>query len=119
MSSEYSIHLGNRHIAGRVESLSPELSSTVVRLTVGDMSLGTGDPSTRAGFILYVKNDRLLEASLLFHKIAQDLAALIPDVELCREQCEADAEAERQQEPTDTIPIDEAAEHVDTPHRYG
>ena len=116
MSSEYSIHLGDRHIASGVFPLSPELTSTVVRLTVGD---GDGGYRTEEKCVLYVKDDRLLEMSLLFHKISQDLARLL-DMDACRCQGEAHQGCiVHEQCQVDTIPREEAAEHVEPPHRWG
>lgn len=156
MSSESSIYIGAMPIKGEVVTLNPELASTVVRIKVND-----GDHK----LVLYIKDDRLLEACLLFHKIAQDLAALLPDVDACcrcvpgtpddqcalhgygafkikaaascplcdkpspggevyqecadYEQTQANAEAERERAEPDTIPREEAGEHVEPPHRWG
>ncbi len=159
MSSEYSIHLEDKPIEGRVYDLGSQ-SGIMATVEVEAQS------NSGAAHRLFIPRDRLLEASLLFHKIAQDLAALLPDVDaccrcvpgtpddqcaehgygadkikqaagvcplcdepaegglvhqecVCREQCRADAEAEAKREPTDTIPIDEAGEHVEPPHRWG
>ena len=115
MSSEYSMHLSNRSLEGRVVDLGESYGHTIALISEAT------EPANRERFTLFIKDDRLLEMSLLFHKIAQDLAALLPDVDACCrcEQCRADAEAERQREPTDTIPREEAAEHVEPPHRWG
>ena len=88
---------------------------------------------------MFVKDDRLLEMSLLVHKIAQDLAALLPDVDACcrcvpgtpDDQCAEHGfgaykirgpgvKAQRQQDQADDrIPREEAAEHTEPPHRWG
>ncbi len=110
MSSEYSIHLGDKPVKGEVVSLNPELSSTVVRVKVDN---------SNHKFVLYVKDGRLLEMSLLFHKIAQDLAALLPDVDVCC-RCEPgtpdDQCAEHGFEAFKIEQAKEGAEHDDCPH---
>ena len=124
MSSEFSIHLGDKPVKGKVYDLSPPSG---IMVTVDVEAPGNAE----AGVRLFVPRDRLLEASLLFHKIAQDLAALLPDVDACcrcvpgtpDDQCavhgfeawlqgKVDADG-------DTIPREEAAEHVEPPHRWG
>ena len=70
MSSQYSVHLQNRAIMGRVQSLSPELSSAVAYVTV------EGNES-----VLYVPNDRLREVSDVFYTVARELGLLALGVE--------------------------------------
>ncbi len=147
MSSEYSIHLGDKPIKAQVGALSP--SRIMIELEV--RSLHDVDTQLR----LFLTSDRLLEASLLFQKIAQDLAALIPDVDACcrcvpgtpDDQCaehgfkafqikaaascplcgqsslggwaHPECIAREEYRPEDTIPREEAAEHVEPPHRWG
>ncbi len=107
MSSEYSIHLGDKPIEGKVYDLGGTFPAIMVTVEVEAPFGSTADAEIK----LFISRDRLLEASLLFHKIAQDLAALLPNVD--REQFEAD------QGQGHLIPCDEAAEHVEPPHRYG
>lgn len=95
MSSEYTIHLGDKLIKGQVMSLSPELSSSVVRLTVGGEE---GQLNSQASFVLFVSSKRLLELSTLFYELG---ASLAPETY------------------GPYIPIEDVAEAVDPPHRYG
>ncbi len=139
MSSEYSIHLGDKPIKGRVYDLGEQSG---IMVTVDLEALGNAD----AGVRLFVDRDRLLEASLLFSKIAQDLVALLPEPEAdwpTHQHGPDDMEASQHgpnshthgvaghvdtimgepfagtDAPEHLIPIDEAAEHVEPPHRYG
>ena len=125
MSSEYSIRLGDSPIRGRVDRLDG-LSCTVVKIRAGNLD----DPPEQS-LALFMPDDRLLEPSLLFHEIAQDLAALLPDVDACcrcvpgtpDDQCavhgfEAWLQG-RVDADGDAIPREEAAEHVESPHRWG
>ena len=73
MSSESNIHLSNRPLEARVDALGEAYGYTIALISEAP------EPADRMRFTLFVKDDRLLEMSLLFHKIAQDLAALIPD----------------------------------------
>ncbi len=106
MSSESSISLHDSLIRGQVTDLEGTGATTVALILLD--AWGARHTNDQR-FTLFIPDDRLLEMSLLFHKIAQDLAALIPDGELVTHVDFTE----------DTISIDEAAEHVDTPHRYG
>ncbi len=88
MSSEFSIHLGDKPVKGKVYDLSPPSG---IMVTVDVEAPGNAE----AGVRLFVPRDRVLEASLLFHKIAQDLAALLsdkagPSCPLCDEPSEGE-----------------------------
>ena len=78
MSSELMIHQGAKRLTGRVNTLDGS-EYTVVGLTF----LNDGDDYTGSAerITLYLENDRLLEAVLVFRKLAQELAALLPDVD--------------------------------------
>ena len=80
MSSELMIHQGTKRLTGRVNTLDGS-GYTVVGLTF----LNDGDDYTGSAerITLYLENDRLLEALLVFNKLAQDLAALLPGVGAC------------------------------------
>lgn len=80
MSSESSIFLHDRLIRGQVTALE-DTGTTTVALILLDAQGARYTNDER--FILFIPDDRRLEASLLFHKIAQDLAALLPDVDAC------------------------------------
>lgn len=146
MSSEYSIHLHDKPIEGQVSDLGPQ-SGIMVTVSVA------APTNAAAGVRLFLDKDRLLEASLLFHKLAQDLAALLPDVDACcrcvpgtpDDQCaehgfgafkiKRAASPDASDDPArcsgcggllvhnagclDTVPIEEAAEYVEPPHRWG
>ena len=150
MSSEYSLHIHARPLVGRVVSLGEGYGTTVT------LDSEVAEHTNRERFTLFIKDDRLLEMSLLFHKIAQDLAALLPDVDACcrcvpgtpDDQCaehgygafkikavascplcghsspegkvHTDCAAyEEAWANADRIPREEAAEHVEPPHRWG
>ena len=152
MSAESTIFLHDRLIRGQVTDLEGTGSTTIALITIdGQGARHTNDER----FTLFVPDDRRLEVARLFHKIAQDLAALLPDVDACcrcvpgtpDDQCaehgygahkikRAASEcplcgepsprgevhltcAHREQYEADRIPIEEAAEHVEPPHRWG
>ncbi|KKL46421.1 hypothetical protein LCGC14_2345720 [marine sediment metagenome] len=79
MSSELMIHQGAKRLTGRVNALKGS-GYTVVGLHFydADQTAGADDRIT-----IYINDNKVLEAVLVFHKIAQELAALLPDVEAC------------------------------------
>ncbi len=79
MSSELMIHQGAKRLTGRVTALA-ESGYTVVGLLFRD-AVPTAKNAER--ITLYIDDDKILEAVLVFQKLAQELAALLPDVEAC------------------------------------
>ncbi|MDP2324709.1 MAG: hypothetical protein Q8N51_11835 [Gammaproteobacteria bacterium] len=113
MSSEYSIHLGDKEIKGRVADLG-KLSGFMVTVEVEAVG------NAGAGVRLFLSPERALEASLLFHKIAQDLAALLPDDSDTDARCQGcGGLLIHNTGCPDAIPIDNVREAVEPPHRWG
>jgi hypothetical protein len=72
MSSEYSMHLWDKKLEARVYDLD-DLPRVTVSLVAEEVEFTA---STTERFYLYIDKSRLAEVTLLFHKIAQDLADL-------------------------------------------
>ena len=74
MSSEHSIHLGDKQIQGRVDSLPATVCTTISLIISGQ----DGQVGNQERFTLFVHEGRLLDVMLTFQKIVHDLGALLP-----------------------------------------
>ena len=75
MSSEHSIHLGDKQIQGRVDSLPATVCTTISLIISGQ----AGQVGNQERFTLFVHEARLLDVMLTFQKIVHDLVVLLPN----------------------------------------